>query len=184
MFDYRITKYDPRLRNELGYFSDLPDWTSNADIGKTFNGAILNTSEYLLKESLYIAAIERIFELCRVDSFTVSSAKRSPSVAHIRDRELRAATASLMRRFLPRWGEPRAANDVGVIASLILRECMWARLVFDGGFIHFGYDFYMYARAPIDCFKLGARPFIEWRPGLYIEPFLSPYIETFEDEPH
>ena len=45
MRKYRITKYDPTLRNEDGWY--MPDdWIDWSDIGKIYNGNILDAREY------------------------------------------------------------------------------------------------------------------------------------------
>lgn len=45
MRKYRITKYDPALRNEDGWY--MPDdWIDWSDIGKTYNGNMLDACEY------------------------------------------------------------------------------------------------------------------------------------------
>lgn len=54
---WRITKYNPKFRNELGHYQKK-EWTSVSDIGKIFEGKQLTVEEYLNTENLYINSID------------------------------------------------------------------------------------------------------------------------------
>jgi len=45
MIEYRVTKYDPSLRDARGAYS-ADDWTSVTDIGHAFGGVTLTDTEY------------------------------------------------------------------------------------------------------------------------------------------
>lgn len=45
---YRITKYDPKYRDEEDGFN-LDTWTEYSDLGKVFNNKIFEMDEYLEK---------------------------------------------------------------------------------------------------------------------------------------
>src|SRR5215813_2350580 len=53
MKEYRVTKYDPRLREPSGTFTG-DDWISATQSGQFFGGAILADQEYKRVEQAYI----------------------------------------------------------------------------------------------------------------------------------
>ena len=58
---YRITKYDPALRDEEGrYMAD--DWTDWSDIGKSYNGCMLDAHDYKVIENKYIEIAAKILK--------------------------------------------------------------------------------------------------------------------------
>ena len=68
---YRITKYDPTLRDAAGRY--LPwTWTSYSDIGRAENGCALCPAVYLEIERRYTDALMRILQELHVDSLCVA----------------------------------------------------------------------------------------------------------------
>jgi len=61
---------------------------------------------------------------------------------------------------------------VGNLIRQILREVFWCRLKAQGGFVYFGWDYYMYIVVPHPCPE--AEKLAE-EVGLYSEKFASPY---------
>ncbi len=53
MFDWRVTKYDPKNRDHNGWYVK-DEWTDYSDIGKSFEGKRLTFWEYFNVESKYI----------------------------------------------------------------------------------------------------------------------------------
>src|SRR5262245_7422980 len=70
MAGYRVTKYDPRKRNEDGVFIG-DDWTSVSDIGKTFNGQVLSDSDYLAAENEYLRSVELFMAAAHLEALRV-----------------------------------------------------------------------------------------------------------------
>jgi hypothetical protein len=66
-------------------------------------------------------------------------------------------------------------DRIGEIIRRILREEFWCRLEGSEGFIHFGWDYYMYVGMPLPCPKAQARAA---ELGLYVEEFASPIRES------
>ncbi|MDQ6597759.1 hypothetical protein E2K98_25370 [Bacillus salipaludis] len=54
MFSWRITKYNPKKREEEGSYLDLEEWTSFSEVGKK-----VSEEEYLKTESNYLNSITR-----------------------------------------------------------------------------------------------------------------------------
>lgn len=87
MHGYRVTKYDPVLRNEDGCFDD---WTAISDVGRTFNGVELTMERCLEVESAYLAAVEafavesdRLVVRCGYD-YLMSVTSAEPCAASVR----------------------------------------------------------------------------------------------------
>ena len=70
MIEYRVTKYDPVLRDATGaYTSD--DWTAVTDIGCAFGGVILTEDEYRRVEQAYVDSALAFIREGRLSSLTV-----------------------------------------------------------------------------------------------------------------
>lgn len=147
---YRITKYDPTLRDAAGRY--LPwTWTSYSDIGRAENGCALCPAVYLETERRYTDALMRILQALHVDALRVteleppvrSSAALQNDFAK-KGLSLSAAQADFLRRVTDT--DVMDASDFEVCFQLQLRECFWCRLVDPQGraVVWFGYDYYMY----------------------------------------
>ena len=62
-------------------------------------------------------------------------------------------------------------EQLAEVIRLILREKFWCRLEAAGGFLHFGYDYYLYLGVPHRC-PAAERTASEL--GLYVEVFDQP----------
>ncbi len=69
-------------------------------------------------------------------------------------------------------------DRIGGIIRRILREEFWCRLERSEGFIHFGWDYYMYVGVPHPCPTAEARAA---ELGLYVEDFASPIRESVRE---
>ena len=80
MSGYRISKYDPWLRDERGYFTE-EDWTSFSDIGKEYHGTVLTDLQYAAVEAKYIDAVTTVLRQNQVHTMIVGKLEKrfSPS---------------------------------------------------------------------------------------------------------
>ena len=53
MMHYRISKYNPKFRDEDGFYT-RKEWTSISDIGESFDGSEVTIHEYLEIENISI----------------------------------------------------------------------------------------------------------------------------------
>ncbi len=158
LFHYRVTKYDPLLRNEYGHFL-AEDWTSISDIGKAFAQKLLTQSAYQLVEDAYISTIESFLNEAQISAMTLAAIDN-----HGTDFQLIKGTSVELK-------------DILSISRLALREEIWAKFTIPGkAYIHFGYDYYMYLGVPIQC-KSAIKSTHEL--GLFVESFRSPYLRAF-----
>ena len=154
MFEFRVTKYDPRFRAADGSYA-RDEWTSVSDIGRTYGGVLVTREEYERTESSYLAAARAFLE---------EAAVQVVSIRGLEDPNTR----------YPQFCDGAAVpvEEIDSLLSLMLREELWCRLEAKDAFVHIGYDYYMYVGVPIPC------PFAERRAAslaLFVEPFGSPY---------
>jgi len=60
MRQWRVTKYNPRLRNRQGHFKGEA-WTAVSDIGKVFDGEVLTIERYRAVEDAYVETAMAFF---------------------------------------------------------------------------------------------------------------------------
>lgn len=151
---FRLTKYDPRLRDADGAYR-VDDWTSISDVGRIFAGRALTADDYQRVEDAYVAAISAAHEDCGAPALFA------------RDVESR-------QEFALAEHEPLAGPRLAEVIRGCLRELVWCRIESDDGqfSVHFGWDYYAY----LTVAHLSARAQQTARDsGLFLEPFESPY---------
>jgi hypothetical protein len=172
VYQWRVTKYDPRRRNRRGHFSD-DDWTAVSDIGQEYDGRMLTLEEYLVVETAYVDAALHFLRESGVDALTVVGLESDGSVSTADDP---ASGIELAPELTLRDGQQVSGAEVEQTIRLNLRSLIWCKLEEPGRFfIHFGHDYYMYigSESPSPTSIDYAR-----RIGLFVEPTTSPYVET------
>lgn len=156
MFEFRVTRYDPRFRSVGGAYL-RHDWASVSDIGKAFGGVVLTVEEYQRVEDAYVASAQAFLKESDIGSLRI-----------------RAIEGNIVSH--PQFSEGAAipTAEVGVILVRLLREELWCRLESSDAFIHVGYDYYMYIGVPSECL-FAQRKALSL--GLFVELFSSPYRE-------
>ncbi|MDQ8020638.1 MAG: hypothetical protein REI94_02290 [Moraxellaceae bacterium] len=154
MYQYRITKYDPDLRDASGHYP-ADAWTSRSDIGRSFGGVHLTEEDYLRVEQAYLDAASAFLAEAGIDTLTIRDLENHGRAAHA-----------------PREGSRIRAEDVPEVVRSLLREDFWCRLEAASAFIHVGYDYYMYIGTPVEA---GAAVAVAQSNGLFVETFASPY---------
>ena len=129
---YRITKYDPTLRDAEGRY--LPwTWTSYSDIGRAVNGCALCPAAYLETERRYTDALICILQALHVDALRVKNWNRL-CVHRLyckNDFAEKGCRYQAQADFLRRVADISEISvpDFEVCFQLQLRECFWCRLV-------------------------------------------------------
>jgi len=152
--EYRVTKYNPALRDETGAYK-VDEWTFYAQIDRSFGGVTLTEQEYKRVESAYIQATLAFLTEAGVAALSVEGLENS-------------------RRQQLAWHEGTVVglDKIPEVMGGILREEFWCRLQGEQAFLHFGWDYYMYIGVPHRC------PAAEQKAtelGLYVEEWESPY---------
>ncbi|MGP5431369.1 hypothetical protein ACTXNW_18440 [Enterococcus malodoratus] len=168
MHCYRITKYDPKNRNSKGHYMK-DEWTSVCEIGKMYNNEEFTISEYLLVEGNYSNAIKNIMTEINVDSLAVMGLEMHDYL------EIKDGSSNKVNQLYNsvKEGKVLKSCDVPLVAKLILRENLWAKLVSQELEVHFGYDYYMYV-----CSRYPLRKVVDQinESGLFVESMRSPYL--------
>lgn len=172
---WRVTKYNPRLRDEHGHYTLVEDWTSPYEIGNSFDGKELTLEDYLRIEEAYIDSAISFMEESGIQSVRVlgleGSITEEDRASFLYESEFEGVV--LKEDSLVDLGALR------LIMKMVLRDFIWCQL-YDGDrfFIHFGTDYYMYVGSHVNCPAA-----IEWSAthGLFVESEPSPYVISEED---
>ncbi len=174
MRKYRITKYDPALRNEDGWY--MPDdWIDWSDIGKTYNGNMLDAREYKEVETKSIEVATKILKYKTVTTMEIKGLEDyleeedvSMYISIFKDKQI-----ELSRTDEELWMEIRNGKRIINIENipnmlrLLLRSLLWCRLVSKRRMkLYTGYDFYMYCECdsiPDEIINFGKRE------GIFVE---------------
>jgi hypothetical protein len=154
--EYRITKYNPAYRDQTGAYL-REDWISISGIGKSFNGEVLTRDEYERVENAYITAALAFLHEAHLSSLRVAGLENP--------RGLPLAISE---------GRILSLEQVGDVIRRNLREEFWCRLEGTNGFVHIGWDYYMYVGVAHPCPTARARAA---ELGLFVEELPSPYSE-------
>lgn len=154
--EYRVTKYDPALRGPRGEYKG-DDWTSFAQIGQSFGGVVLTDQEYKRVERAYIKVALAFLSESHINALRVEGLENSG-----------------LQPFKFHEGDVLTLEQLPDVMGRILREDFWCRLQADDGFVHFGWDYYMYIGVPRRC---PVAEHMATELGLYVEEFVSPCHE-------
>jgi len=156
---YRITKYDPALRDERGAFTG-DDWTMFSEIGETFGGTRLTLSTYLDIEARHLVALASFLEESGTSSVTAEAVENHANSFRVGEGD----------RLSP-------AEAIEAVRQMLRDEpnC-WCRLVDrDRFYLHIGWDYYFYVGTDKPCERSVA---LAREKRLFVdEDFVSPYLE-------
>ena len=148
MIEYRVTKYDPKKRDKSGRYIDQEEWTCFSEVGTK-----LSLEEYEKVEKKYIEAA-LIFQKENIDNLKVENVENHSN------------------ENIDELSKPMTIHLFKAILQNILRNKYWCTLESEKGFVHIGWDYYMYIgceREKEDCIKETEEN------GLFVEKFNSPY---------
>lgn len=170
MYYYRVTKYDPKLRDEAGrYMQD--EWTDYSCVGIRINDQICTLREYEAIENLYVNAVMQFVSCGDIDFMECRDIEKNSAI--FEDVDIQASWRAIYDRVVD--GVKISKADLPVLLKLLLRNYLWCRLAYDDKmFVHFGNDYYMYVGIEMECRNVVES--IE-RSGLFVEEFKSPYLE-------
>lgn len=152
MKEYRISKYDPALRNNGAYNRD--EWTSISDVGKAFEGQLFTYKEYEDTERRYIACILDVLTKDDVKELCIHSLEDNDKSTQWKN--------DMILSF----------DELSEIIRDCLREKIWCKLNGAHSFLHFGYDYYVYIGCLISYEDIRS---ICNRHHLFAEEMKSPY---------
>ncbi|WP_196443421.1 ATP-grasp domain-containing protein [Planomonospora sp. ID67723] len=143
-YGFRVSKYDPALRDEQGVFLG-DDWTAISEVGEVFGGVVLTRERYEAVEDAYLQAVALLAGESGVERLTV----RQPEGAALPE------------------GKNLALEEALEVVRAMLREGTWCRLE-DGNRFHVyaGYDYYLHVASSEPCGEAVGRIH---RLGLFVE---------------
>lgn len=176
MYHYRITKYDPQLRNEDGIFTKN-EWISYWDIESIYSGIPFTFTDYIKVENSYVNALLAFTKCLDIPYLNLTNLENPKNnigpKKHYTDKMIILLNSIQDQTKIN-------IDDIDSLARLILREHIWAKLQYkDILYIHFGYDYYMYIGSKLLC--KDAIDNIE-QSELFVENFVSPYLPDSTNE--
>lgn len=180
MVSWRITKYDPKDRDQNGVFLK-ESWTSFSDVGKVVDGSKVTVEDYIRVEDAYIQAVKAFFEPVKPIPVTFCDLEYMDHIEALAEMQGKYPTfysPELLRLFTTLSDGCRLDyNQIDPLCRLILREHIWGKMMLEDKhhrmFAHFGYDYYMYLGSNHSDKQVLSK--IK-KTGLYIEPYRSPYL--------
>ena len=183
MINYRITKFNPKKRNQDGHYLDDSEWTAISDIG---NPKYRNVTyqEYEKTETAYVDTIKQILKSKNITNLFIDSLESYNSEDDFNDFEKEGRLKNLdfdFKKDINGLKEKAVLEfeEIDKIIQLILRETIWMNLVNSDIKIKFGYDYYMY----VECSKIDEKVIGEIeKTGLFVEPNMGQIEYTIVDE--
>jgi hypothetical protein len=157
-YEWRVTHYNPALRDHPAGGFQGDSWTSVSDAGQTFDGTELTQAEYERVEGLHLDAARAFAKASGVTRLTARRLAEDPD----------ASPES--RSF--------AVEDLDLTLRAMLREedDGYIEGAEGSGFsIHVGYDYYLYIGSSSPCDAAVAATEAS---GLFVEPFENPYLDA------
>lgn len=175
MFGYRITKYNPKNRNSLGYYQKN-EWISIHDIGTIYDGKEFTLDDYLKAENSYVQAILTIMDFLKLNSITlIQFEKHKLFLPNLLTPDMQGVYEKSIK------GENVPKEKVANLARLALREDVYCVLQNKDIFIRFDFDYYMFIGVS-KSLPQSIREQIEER-GLFVEDISESYLfYTDEDK--
>jgi hypothetical protein len=133
LHQYRLTKYNPRLRGESGWYIG-DDWTMHSQIGESFEGLRLTLPGYLDIEAQHLVTVASFIEESGTISLTAQGVEDADDTFRVVE------------------GQQLAAIEAVEAVRQMLRDEGWCRLA-DGDrfYIHAGHDYYLYIGSELPC---------------------------------
>lgn len=163
MFNFRVSKYDPQLRDEFGAFVG-DEWTSVFDD--------VSIEEFKEIEGRYVQCAISLMKMCNISRLKAIEIEDHFDAA-VYPECLEKETRYYHECFSENESKTFDQCELEKIIRLALREAVWFKLTGEHGFyLHFGYDLYLYIGADMEV-PLDSGVML----GLYIErELISPYI--------
>ena len=133
---WRISKYDPAFRDE-NYVYQRDEWTSAADIGRTFDSETLDAEKYLATETAHVEAVRAFMVAASANALTVTSLQSPSEQDYEYLEKLSVPDSQELARQMRQVheGDELSGHELDGILRLLLRKVFWCRLVHQQRFI-------------------------------------------------
>ena len=151
MHSFRITKYNPKFRDNSGAYLIEDEWTEFSDVGK-----LVTLDQYEKVESAYINSLKLLLNQSGLSNLNIVNLENYQDKYNFS-------------------GNSIPCNEFARAFRSVLRSEYWCMFVNGHSYVHFGYDFYSYISIPrVSESDLGL---IEsW--GLFVEKCKSPFLDN------
>lgn len=149
--EYRVTKYNPNKRNNLGHYLGADEWTCFSEVGEK-----VSLKKYEVIERNYILSASDLLLYAGITSLKIKGLEEYNKKSYLKE------------------GEIISLPQLNSILQSVLRNEFWCQFESLDGFIHLGYDYYMYVGVSKTDSSIIQK--ITNR-GLFVEAFTSPYHE-------
>lgn len=139
---FRITKYNPIYRNEVGHYT-ADEWTAISNI-KKYN---ISWDEYRKVEQAYVDVITKLLTKFNYNELKVGGLEKSfqwKDFSKLRIRGLWKRWKILFKDIINERQEYLPLNEVSICMRLLLREMYWCFLYWNKIEVKTWYDYYMY----------------------------------------
>jgi hypothetical protein len=133
MNEYRITKYNPAFRDSGGAYTKN-EWIMFAEIGESFEGVVVTQEEYDRVEGAYVNVALSFLREAGISSLRVDGLQNGKKMP------LSFSEGGVL-----------SLDQAGDVIRRVLREEFWCRLESTNGFVHIGWDYYMFVGVPHPC---------------------------------
>lgn len=141
---YRITKYDPKNRNEKGHYL-YDHWTEFGDIGRTLEGELVTIEKYLTVESDYINAVIQILKENNIEYLRVIGLDKKILKYSLNEDKGKWFHRDEFETINLFEDKKVTIDEIEIICQMNFRYyCGVSLEIKDKFYIHFGYDMYMY----------------------------------------
>ena len=148
MKKYRVTKYDPKNRNDKGHYM-FDHWTEISDVGRTLEGELVTPEAYFKEEEDYVKAVIDILNDSNQNYLRLIGFDEKLFKSALKENKKEWFHDSSFENILLSEDLKIGIKDIPTIIRLNLRNYIHATLeIKDRYYVHFGYDFYMYVGAP------------------------------------
>jgi hypothetical protein len=138
--NFRITKYNPKLRIDGNYLPN--EWTSISEIGSVFGSEKLKKEDYLIVETNYLKALKLILDELNINKLKiVGIEKHDDNIG--KNSNITYGNKDHHIYKISEEGKILNKEESLILSKLILRENLWCYLVHDNIIIKFGYDYYL-----------------------------------------
>lgn len=141
---YRVTKYNPENRDLEGSYL-LDEWTCPSEVGRLFNGAKFEESEYFDTESKYVGAAVKLIKSISLNHLRIVNLKMSWTAECFTDENKQWLLEDEFKTIDLYEDKAVDISEIETVIKMLLRDYIGCSLEIDGKFeLFFGYDFYMY----------------------------------------
>ena len=138
---YRITKYNPKNRNEDGHYL-LDEWICPSEVGNDFNGVTFSKEDYFKVETKYIDAVIKLLESQSINNLRIVNLSMNYKTQYLVDPENEWLVEDSFQSIELFEDKSLHIEEIKIIIKMILRNFIWCRLEIDNKFhLTFGWDY-------------------------------------------